>query len=1036
MYLKRLEIKGFKSFADKAVFEFMAPTGATFGEPARNNVTAIVGPNGAGKSNVSDALRWVMGEQSLKNLRGKKNEDIIFGGSEAKGQLSAAEVTMVLDNSDGKVLSEYPEIAITRRMFRSGEGEYLINNRPARLLDVHLLLAKAQFAQHSYSIIGQGMIDRLLTVGPAERKDFLDEASGIKEFQIKQHQAELKLARTRENIEQAGRLMQEVEPRLKILSRQVKKLEKRQEVERSLREWQERYYSSAYLANKKELDRLAASLVGVESEYRRAFGELETAQTELASLAHTKSRQEVFGELQSGYEMVLKEKNDLERQRAIKEGQMQAQYNLAGKQNVGWLRNKLAELKLKKDFLTKDLAAIRGESAAALRALLQKQKQLDALAQERADTQMEVTRLEKQALDDQSEKHYRQFTGLLAVQAVLENKNKFGKVYGLISELGGAEEKYRPALEVAAGSYLSAIVVEDEETARQAIEFLRANRLGVATFLPLTKISGREAPPDDKILREAGVLGLASELVRYEAKFAEIFSFVFGQTIIVNDLATANHVGVGRARMATLDGDLVEKSGVMKGGWRQQKRAGLGFSRKFYMGPDRFAEYQLEIKMAKEKMVELETRLESERAEALKSQTKKDAADGRAALLAAETNAAEAEIAGLEQELALQEADPKEYGEIVSGLSLEKSALDKQISAKQDEIDKLAEKISKFNASEEEKKQRVFSLQEEMQKKQNTLNGILTTRNDLKIEQAKLDTRQDAIVAEARAEMNASVEALIERRPPEIEPEKMGEALAEIQKLKYQLSLIGGIDEEVVKEHADTKEKFDFLDGQITDLRAAIEDLEKMIEELDDIMKKKRAAAFKKIRKEFERYVKLLFGGGSADMKEVYGEEENNADVVEVGQVESDPTLSFPRNLSLAPNREQESSVKKVLTGIDITINPPGKKIRNINALSGGERTLASIALICAVLNFNPAPFVVLDEVEAALDETNTRRFAQIMAELSSQSQFIIITHNRVTMHAADALYGVVMGSDGVSKLLSVKMEEAEQYDTPPAPSP
>mgnify|MGYP001566575250 FL=1 len=242
----------------------------------------------------------------------------------------------------------------------------------------------------------------------------------------------------------------------------------------------------------------------------------------------------------------------------------------------------------------------------------------------------------------------------------------------------------------------------------------------------------------------------------------------------------------------------------------------------------------------------------------------------------------------------------------------------------------------------------------------------------------------------------------------------MGELMADIQKLKYQLSLIGGIDEEVVVEHAQTKERFDFLSEQIIDLRAAMADLGKMILELDDIMKKKRAAAFKKIRKEFDRYIKILFGGGTGDIYEIYGESDGEDD--EIGE-----------NGEIVEEKPKQK--EKILTGIDISINPPGKKIKNINTLSGGERTLASIALICAILSYNPSPFVVLDEVEAALDESNTRRFAEIITELSSQSQFIIITHNRVTMHAADALYGVVMGIDGISKLLSIKLEEAPKYE-------
>jgi chromosome segregation protein len=258
----------------------------------------------------------------------------------------------------------------------------------------------------------------------------------------------------------------------------------------------------------------------------------------------------------------------------------------------------------------------------------------------------------------------------------------------------------------------------------------------------------------------------------------------------------------------------------------------------------------------------------------------------------------------------------------------------------------------------------------------------------------------------------------LEKNATAVGLENITQVMDEIQKLKYQLSLIGGIDKEVVGEYQQSKERYDFLSDQINDLRTAFTDLEKMILELDEIMKKKRSASFKKIRKEFDRYIKILFAGGDGDIFEIYGEEKEEND--EAGSV--DGVISAEEAIK---NRD------KVLMGIDISINPPGKKVKNISMLSGGERTLASIALICAILSYNPSPFVVLDEVEAALDEANTRRFAEIVAELSSQSQFIIITHNRVTMHAADALYGVVMNNDGISKLLSVKLEEAQKFEEP-----
>ena len=894
MYLKRLEIKGFKSFAEKTVLDFL---------PSQNNrysITAIVGPNGSGKSNVSDAIRWVMGEQSLKTLRGKKSEDVIFNGSVAKGQLGAAEVTMVLDNSttiadstQNKIMVDFPEITVTRRLYRSGEGEYLINNNPVRLLDIYLFLAQAQFAQHSYSVVGQGTIDKLLTVSPAERKDFLDEASGIKEFQIKQHQANLKLTRTKENLEQARRLVEEVEPRLKILARQVKKLEQREEVELKLRENQEQYYASVYVANKSELDKLQAVLTDIETNYRQAFAELEVVQTELSTLARDSAKQETDN------------------------------------QALDTVSQKIA----------------------------QQRKLLEQISKDKTNAQLKIFSLEKQIFQDQSEQNYRHVSGLFAAQAILENKDKFGTVHGLVAELGEVEETYKLALEVAAGSYLSALVVENDQVAKLAIEFLRINRLGVATFLPLNKINPRAADQEiGKLLSVPGVIGLAAEIIKHENEFNNIFGFVFGQTLVVENLSVAQKIGIGKARMVTLTGDLIEKTGVMKGGYKQIKKDGLGFSSHLSWGKDKLAEYQAQINVEKETIINLDAQYEQVKEKLLELESTRDTVNSKTKLL------------------------------------------------------------------------KVFSLQEMMQKKQNIVNEILARRNDLKIETARLETKRDALAEEVGVELNTTIEAVIDRKPPLISVEKVGGVLNEIQKLKYQLSLIGGIDKEVVEEYQQSKERYDFLCGQITDLRTAMTDLDAMVLELDEIMKKKRAASFKKIRKEFDRYIKILFGGGDGDIYEIYGE--SSDDESEVGET---AVSSYQEGVGGVAEEKPAKNNQKILTGIDISINPPGKKVKNINTLSGGERTLASIALICAILSYNPSPFVVLDEVEAALDEANTRRFAEIVTELSQRSQFIIISHNRVTMHAADALYGVVMNNDGISKLLSVKLEQVSKYADQPA---
>lgn len=1015
MYLKRLEIQGFKSFANKTILDFLPPRDGIF------SLTAVVGPNGSGKSNITDAIRWVMGETSMKNVRAKKNEDVIFNGSESKVAMGSAEVSMVLDNTGSDFNDEnfqnYPEITITRRLYRTGENEYLINSVPARLLDVHLLLARAKFAQHAYTIVGQGMIDRLLTVTPSERKDFFDEASGIKEYQIKQHQASLKLARTEENINQAETLLAEVEPRLKLLGRQVKKLEKRQEVIDELTGTQEKYYSILYYRGKRELDELKKKLQLLNNSYRQAFATLEHTQAELAELAKGSSRQQVFEQLQGRYQTLVKEKNELERQLVIVEGQMQTRYSEMGQQNVGWLENKISELKAGHSGAKAKLEAAKQEADASQQKSAASRKLIDDLSVEHTQQKLKIARLETQLLHNQSEQSYRDIVGLTAVKSVLQNRQRFGKVYGIISELGEVDEEYRLALEVASGSHLSSIVVEDESVASAAIGFLRENKYGVATFLPRTRIKPRNSFEGiQNLLNEDGVLGKAIDLLRFDAKFENIFSMILGDTIVVKNLKVAERIGIGRGRMVTLDGDLVEPRGVMRGGYRNRQNR-LTFSTKLTLSNDeQLAEMQSALTLENNILIDLERKLDNAKGKTVELSVAAESAASRVRLMMTENLNSEKEIARLNTELSLCKSSPEEYSQQLQKLSKEKTEIAAKIIFSDKAIGEAGQGIENFNREEEKKKQRVFALQEQMQKEQGTVNAILNERNDLSIEVAKTETKQENLSQEVMNEMKVSVDSIVERVPSkDASPEALAVLAADIQKLKYQLSLIGGIDEEVVKEYSETKERYDFLTAQLTDLKTAMTDLDKMIEELDVLMKKRRAVAFKKIRADFGRYFQILFDGGKADLEEVYGEPEEEVTEGEA-TTEEEPVV--------------KKKSEKILTGIEVMASPPGKKVKYLSMLSGGERTLTSIALICAILFNNPSPFVVLDEVEAALDEANTMRFAKIMAELGKHSQFIVVTHNRVTMHAADALYGVVMGADGVSKLLSVKMSDITKVDT------
>lgn len=1017
MYLKSLEIHGFKSFAEKAFLEFL---------PQNKNgytITSIVGPNGAGKSNISDAIRWVMGEQSMKALRGKKGEDIIFSGSEAKGQMGMASVTMVLDNSDKRVPLDYDELMVTRRFYRSGDSEYIINGNQVRLLDLQILLARAQFGQGSYSVIGQGTIDRLLIQTPQERKDFFDEACGIREFQIKRHQAALKLHHTKENIEQATALLNEVEPRLRTLSRQVKKLEKRQEVEVQLRETQEKYYNTLHNYHETQLRELRQELSVISREYDECNNKLRAVQEELARLARAESRQEVFARLQGEYQEILRQKNILESEKAVLSGKLQTEYSQVGKQNIGWLQNKISSLEEELSRLNNELREIEASVDKFSAEILQKKKKLEEILVEKTEIKGRLGNLEQRILQIRGEQSYMQYSGMRAVQAVLEERHRLGTIYGTVAQLGEVDEKFRLALDVAAGGHLSSLVVDSDQTAQTAIEYLRGQELGVATFLPLNKIKERITPSDlEEYLHRPGVHGLAVQLLRFDSKFLAIFSYVLGNTLIVENMDIAREIGIGRIRMVTLAGDVLETSGSMKGGFRKRERQkGLSFSygdSPYLLGTD-LSSLEEELNDWQKKLAEIEIEQEKFQSELQSLQSGIQLATGRVGILSIQKQELEKELSGFNHELAAENMTPEEYSASLQTIEKQKKEVENEISLRAKELSEIEKKMADFNAEEEKQKQRIFALQDAMQKEQTHLNKIAEQKNDKQVAIAKLDTKQEDLNNEVYQELRTTLSALVERGVGISSIDQIENLQDQIQKLKYQLSLIGGIDEEVVIEYEETKKRFESLDTQLTDLTKALEDLQGLVAELDELMKKKRDKAFKQIKKEFARYFTVLFDGGKADLLELYGE----ADLVEDAEIDAEQLLSEEGEENLKTEKKKE----QILLGIDVIACPPGKKIKNIQALSGGERTLASIALVCAILHTNPPPFVVLDEVEAALDEANTNRFTKILRELSTQSQFIVITHNRVTMHASDALYGVTMGNDGISHLLSVKLSEAKE---------
>lgn len=747
MHLKKLELSGFKSFARRTTLEFT------------KGITAVVGPNGSGKSNVADGIRWVMGEQSIKTLRGKRSEDVIFSGSDKKGKLGMAEVSLELDNSDKKVPIDYSELLITRRLYRSGDSDYLINGGKSKLSDINMLLTKANFGHRTYSVIGQGMIDNFLIATPQERKEFFDEASGVKQFQIKKNQSMVKMEAVWDNLKTLKIKTGEMEPQLQLLTRQVKKLEKRKEVEVELKQLKQSYYSSYwqeieanYLSQKKRIDE-------IEEERNKKSEIWKNLESQVNTIAHDNQQNE----------------------------------------KIEKLRNKQTALIDKKMKIKEEIMDNRMKIAESIRQVVGQVKNISRTDIDRVNRKLEEINLLHKKLSE----------------------------------------------------------VLDRE---QNIEFIKKEIFGI------------------------------------NKKIDELIQFI--KPFIKTDEPT-----------------LKDK-------------------------PDP------EQKTGEDKIKKLE----------------------------------------------------KEIAEI-----------DKNIIEIQTEIKKLT-------AEDQQNRSGLWQLQQDYQKAQTELNVVNASANEARVALARTETKRFDLKREIDYEMGG-IDGLAREVQDKMTDQERIIHINRINKLKAQLEMVGGIDPEIEAEYKTTKSRYDFLISQMGDLERTIESLKKLVGELDLTIKKQMEKSFHDINKYFQKYFKVLFEGGKAELVLIKEKELVGAGLA--------PAQEDEDQGKTAVNFFQEKSKRSTYAGIEVQATPPGKKLKSINALSGGERALTSIALICAIISSNPSPFVVLDEVDAALDESNSIRFAQILADLSHKTQFIVITHNRATMEKAKLLYGVTMSDDGVSKLVSLKLEEA-----------
>ncbi|MFA5124663.1 MAG: AAA family ATPase [Patescibacteria group bacterium] len=1027
MYLQRIELHGFKSFASKTILEFPSPDK----HDNTCGITAIVGPNGSGKSNVVDAVRWVLGEQSLKLLRGKKSTDVIFSGSAKKAQLSLAEVSLYLNNEDGSAPIDYAEVAITRKLYRDGTSEYLLNKTEVRLFDIVMLLAKANFGHNTYSIIGQGMVDKIVNYSNEERKDFFDEATGVKQYQIKRERSVSKLKRSRDNLEQAKVLIVELEPHLKSLTRQVNKLRQRQELELELKSLQSRYYGRLWQDLMKQYDELALQYNTLDKQRLRLDSKLDELRNKLEELSKQGSRAEEYDKLQEEYNLALTKQNEIMRELAVLRGKLEVEYAKAGKQNLSWLENRRTELESRVKNLQSEIRSAKLRQEGSAGKLGEKENQIKVLSDELMVWQNN--------LDIIQDEFYRTRSGgrvshnQEAVRAVLGLKDRIIGICGTVSDLGRVKNnKHEAALVAAAGNRLSAVVVESESDAIECINWLKGNRLPPVTFFPLNRLKEFYLSQDTTdVLMEKGVIGLASDLLSYDRKYQQVFEQVFGSTVVVSDLESAKAVGVNRERMVTLDGDVLEKSGMMRGGFKKTDSLQ-------WRAPDE--KYSSETKI--KEIASLKAKIEDQRRERenlflqigdLKVQTQVDSDKVRS--LTAEIDEQEKELVKIKADIEEAQLTPQEREQFQSEVLIGRETKERELKAAEEVIAGLREKIDGFNLQEERKKQEIFSLQQESYALQTDLNDINERLSLVKVELAKVETRREDTLAAIRENLGADWQFKSKGDYAEI---NLIEDKDRIDRLKRQLELIGGIDPEVEKEYEEVKTRFEFLSEQSLDLDRAITDLVKVVEELDKLIKVQFEEEFDRINKDFSRYFKQLFEGGSAKLTLVQKEEEKTEAEKIREQLAQAPAMAGSLTEEGVPEILEETAQeaqkqvypedKSFLAnmGIEIEACPPGKKIKAINMLSGGEKTMTALALICAIINNNPSPFILFDEVDAALDESNSAKFSGIVKELAHKTQFVIITHNRAIMSESDVLYGVTMQGDGVSRLLSLKLSEAE----------
>ena len=980
MYLKRIEIHGFKSFADKVDIEFQP------------GITGIVGPNGCGKSNISDAVRWVLGEQSVKSLRGANMSDVIFAGSEDRRAQNLAEVTLVFDNSDRFMKYDYNEVEITRRLYRqNNEAEYLINKQQCRLKDIVDLIMDTGLGKDSLSIISQGNISSFADNKPEERRGIFEDAAGVSKYKKRKLESIRKLERTKENLERIGDIVAELEKQVGPLKRQKDKAEKYLELKEKLTAVEVNVLVKEITEAKKSLDVLSKEIKDLNEQQASLDADMlmkENSNDDIKKKMYQLDQE--VNSLQSKLLEAVSNVSKLETAKVEIDQKRKHALQSASKEN---LQENIANMKA----ILSDIVNEYNDRVERLNSTEQDLKQLTRDQENRnkrltelknelnqLSSQINKNRSRKEILLDaiENKSNYHQ-----SIKTVLNLAKSNRNIIGVLGELITTQKGYELAISSALGGAIEFVVTSDDQTARETIKFLRNNKAGRATFLPVSTMKPRQIRLEhlEVFNTMAGFLGVASDFITYDDKIGNVVLNQLGNIIVAKDLETANAISkavFARYRVVTLEGDIVNVGGSLTGGSINQQRSSL---------------------VQKRELEQLAITLEQQETEFVKKRKLHNALDNEikdVSHILLQKQMAYAKLEVVVQSKKEELIKTKTEYESLTEQSIE---LDDFKSGKTENklIDQLNEAIKyRDMLTEEIKSKREMrmayaneneALDVELRTIRKDQKDIQNAINENTIKATKLETMLNNYLTRLNDEYHMTYEYAVEQYQEEINVEQAKE---EVYDLRTQIKRLGNVNLDAIEEYKVISERYENMNTQRIDLLEAQDRILAAIKEMDEIMVTRFSETFEKINVEFNHVFRSLFGGGKAKIKY------------------SDPTNILE-------------------TGIDIDVQPPGKAVQNISLFSGGEKALIAISCLFAILRVKPIPMCILDEVEAALDIANVERFAKYLREFSSTTQFIVVTHREGTMEECDLLYGATMQQKGVTKLVSVKLEEAIDLSDP-----